>query len=88
MITSILIQTFLVFLNAAANLADGFFKYYVKDFWFSTAYDNTFRPLFYMVFPLKDLFIAISLAYLYYYQGMKRITRRYEEENDENQLKR
>jgi hypothetical protein len=34
---------------------------------------NYINLMYKIVFPFKDLLIALSLAYLYYYQGMKNI---------------
>jgi hypothetical protein len=33
-------------------------------------------PAYKIAFPIKDLFLALSFAYLYYYQGLKNFTQK------------
>jgi hypothetical protein len=33
-------------------------------------------PAYKILFPIKDLFLALSFAYLYYYQGMKNLSKK------------
>jgi hypothetical protein len=38
-------------------------------------------PAYKIVIPIKDLLIALSFAYLYYYQGMKKVAKK-EDDNE------
>ncbi len=40
-----------------------------------------------IVIPIKDLLIALSFAYLYYYQGMKKTANKSSEKEDKDMIK-
>ena len=73
-ITWILFLCLLVILNIATSLINGVILYQCGDT-FNFKINQTFiyflLPMYKLIIPIKDLFIALSFAYLYYHQGMK-----------------
>jgi hypothetical protein len=53
-------------------LIDGFAKLlYGAEYAASPLYVYYLSPVYKVIFPFKNLFIALSFSYLYYYQGIK-----------------
>ena len=45
---------------------------HIEQDYFNSNYQYNYASfMFFIIFPVRDFFIAISFAYLYYYQGMK-----------------
>ena len=69
-LSTILVLFFLIVIDSVLALIDSYFVMFLPDYWTSTAHTSLLYVV-YSVFPLRDLFIAILFAYLYYYRGMK-----------------
>ena len=71
-VTWIFFLCFMVLWNIASLLVDGVSKLvYGLDYGYSPVNVYYISPVYKIVFPFKDLLIALSFAYLYHYQGMK-----------------
>jgi hypothetical protein len=60
-------QYLLVVVHVFVSLIDSAMKLIIHDFWISPEYDLYEKPFYTLVFPIKDLLIAISLSMLYYH---------------------
>ena len=60
---------FIVFESVIA-VVDVYLVIFIENYW-DTIIHQWYLFLVYSLFPIRDLFIAILFAYLYYYRGMK-----------------
>jgi hypothetical protein len=64
--------------NIGSLLIDGIAKLICGvEYGISAVYEHYLSPVYKIVFPFKDLLIALSFAYLYYYQGMKKVAKKF-----------
>ena len=64
----VLFLSFMCLLNIASLLGDGIAKLvYKADYIYSPVFIYYMSPVFKILIPLRDLLIALSFTYLYYY---------------------
>ena len=67
---SVLIIFIIIVFESVIAVFDVYLVMSIENYW-DTVLHQWYLFLVYSVFPIRDLFIAILFAYLYYYRGMK-----------------
>ena len=66
----IILLFIIIIFESTVSLIYAYLMMFLENYW-ETELDKYILFLIYTVFPIRDLFIAILFAYLYYYRGIK-----------------
>ncbi len=71
LLSTILVLFGFVVFESLVSVITSYMELFMANYWDSSVAQEWILFLDYSIFPIRDFFIAILFAYLYYYRGMK-----------------